>query len=59
MSSSDQFKQARADKLPKGYRRKVRAAQTECRYCWCVGFHDPLCRKVADAAKMRARKVKP
>ena len=59
MSRAEEFKAARADKKPKGHSRKLRAARTECRYCWCTGFHDPLCRKVAQAAAMRAAKVQP
>jgi hypothetical protein len=56
MSRGEEFKGARLDKPPKGYRRQLREARRECPVCWSVGFHSPLCPKVSQAAAMRAAK---
>ena len=56
MKRGEEFKQARADRPPKGHSRKLRAARTECKTCWVTGGHDPLCPRGAQAAAMRAAK---
>jgi hypothetical protein len=57
MSNRGQFTAARADRPPKGHGRALKAARYECRECWVVGGHDPLCSKTATAANARAHKT--
>jgi hypothetical protein len=56
MSRGEEFKGARLDKPPKGYRRQLREARKECAVCWQIGGHDARCPKVSQAAAMRAAK---